>query len=215
MLAIRCCARFGACSFGGGTGTCDGAVQREDSRAALVTWWLEPGQLALVIDHTSTTLGVLGGAVDYTVSLRAAVNPMRGGAGETWLDPYGLGLANETLDRIGAMSESSGSVVLSAFPWTIHGTSHTPPAALRHKWRGIAYAPNTGKLCEDHATFRPFLFTGILIFFHRHLLHQFLLLLAQPLRSSWSSCSAALGGFSSSPFWMQTQRIELNGLCVA
>ena len=36
-------------------GQCATAVATDASRPVLVTWWLEPGQLALVIDTTRTT----------------------------------------------------------------------------------------------------------------------------------------------------------------
>ena len=137
---------------------------RDRNRPAQVTWWLEPGQHVLVVDHTDVddsadaaicnTIGDTTG-VEYAVTLSTAGNPTRG-AGNDWTDPHGLGLSDTALDRIGALDVNADT----DFRALELGDSDDIRAGMRGRcpghrlrvgedgprWAGIAYAPSTGKL---------------------------------------------------------------------
>ena len=128
----RCSTRCQTSSESGAPGT-----------PVLVTWWLDPGELALVIDYNPglDTDPSTERAMDYTVTLRAAVNPTRGAAGAAWTDPLGFGLASETLRRVGAVTDASA---IDATAISLNGEAEG--ICCGQLWGGIAHAPSTGKL---------------------------------------------------------------------
>ena len=121
-----------------------------------VTWWLDPGQHALVIDSTAATANTTGGAASYSVTLSAAASPARGGptahchppmhacptAHAAWTDPHGLGLSTATLGRIDALSANAtaDTAMMAGF------VQERSALNVFNKWSGAAFAPATGKL---------------------------------------------------------------------
>ena len=77
------------------------------NRPTHLTWWLEPGQHALVIDHDVSNSTEFAGA-NYSVKLSAAASPpARSTADHVWTDPFGLGLSTATLRRIDAFFDNA------------------------------------------------------------------------------------------------------------
>ena len=111
------------------------------NRPTHLTWWLEPGQHALVIDHDVSNSTEVAGA-NYSVKLSAAASPpARSTADHVWTDPYGLGLSTATLRRIDAFFDNATTDTTTIALFDATTATGIPP----NRWAGLAYAHSTGK----------------------------------------------------------------------